>query len=213
MGNLIWEMKLPGEEALVDKLYAESLARFHQMGDRLGVASVLGSMGELARGVRDYPRAIDAFERSLVLMRELRDTQSVAHMETNLAYVLYYAGDHERAKALLIESLHLFQEVASAYSAAWALFAWAGIERAQGDPRKAATLIGAANALAAPAGTLFDPNDQRDREEIEAAVRADLSDAKWQSAQEEGRTMHLDEAVDYALGNGSIRTRDAQSPL
>jgi tetratricopeptide (TPR) repeat protein len=205
-------MKLPLEEGLADKLYEDSLAHFHLMGDKQGLASVLNSIGELARGARDYTRAIDAFERSLVLMSELRDAQSVAHMGTNLAYVLYYAGTYDRAKALLTESLHLFQEVASAYSAAWALFAWAGIERAHGDLRKAATLIGAANALAAEGGTLFDPNDQRDREEIEAAVKADLSAQDWQSVQEQGRTMSLDEAIAYALGHIDAGDGDSHFP-
>ena len=60
-------------------------------------------------------------------------------------------------------------------------------------------LIGAANVLATSGGTLYDPNDQRDREEIEAAVRADLSEQDWQSAQEQGRTLSLDEAVAYVF--------------
>jgi tetratricopeptide (TPR) repeat protein len=121
---------------------------------------MLTSIGETARADRTYPQAIRAYEESLALYREAGDQQNIAHTETNLAYVLYHCGEYDRAKALLTDSLRLFQEVVSDFSVAWALVAWAGIVRAQGNPRKAARLVGAANSLAAQAGTLFDPVDQ-----------------------------------------------------
>lgn len=95
--------------------------------------------------------------------------------------------------------MRLFQEIGSAYYASSALFAWAGIVRAQGDPHNAATVIGAAGVLAATAGAPFDPVDQQDREEVEAAVRAELSEQVWRNAQEQGRAMSMDEVIDYAL--------------
>ena len=196
---VISEMKLPGEKELVGKSYEESLAHFQSIGYTRGIGLILNSLGELARGERDYPRAIDAFEKSLANSREIKDKQNIASGAGNLAFVLYHCGDYERAKALFVEALRLFQEVASAFQASWILFGWAGIVRAQGDPHKAAKLIGAANVLATSGGTPYDPNDQRDREEIEAAVRADLSEQDWQSAQERGRTLSLDEAVAYAF--------------
>jgi predicted ATPase/transcriptional regulator with XRE-family HTH domain len=202
LANLMSEMNLPGDKASMGKLYKESLELCEEIGDSLGVANVLGSLAELARGERDYPQAIEGFERSVAILRERGDKQGIADFETNLAYVLYHCAEYKRAKGLLTESLHLYREVASAYNVAWALVAWAGIERAQGDPRKAATLIGAANVLAAQGGTLFDPNDQRDREEIEAAISADLSAQEWCDAQERGSTLSMDEAIACALSNG-----------
>jgi len=139
----------------------------------------------------------------LMLDREVKDKNGMATSETNLAYVLYHCADYERAKGLLRESLRLYQEAAAVFSAAWALVAWAGIERAQSHHGKAAALIGAANALAASAGIPFEANDQRDREDIEATIRVELSKEEWQKAQERGRIMSMDEAIAYALGDGS----------
>jgi non-specific serine/threonine protein kinase len=203
IANLMFEMNLPGDRQLGGKLFEESLERFQAIGDKRGIARVLGSLAEHARGDEDYPRAIDAFEKSLVLLREVKDSHGIADNATNLAYVFYHCGEYERARVLLDESLLLYREVASAYSVAWVLVGWAGIERVQGDPRKAATLMGAANALAAAGGTLFDPNDQRDREEIEAAIRADLSELEWGQAQDRGGIMSMDEAIAYSVGYGS----------
>ena len=172
--------------------YEESLARFQELGDDLGVAAVLTSLAELARQEGDYPRARAALEEALALERGANDLQCIATTETNLAYVLYHSGDYDQARALLAQSLRLFREVGSAYSAAWALVAWAGLEQAQGDFSKAATLLGAANALAEPGGAPFDPVDQQDREEIAAAISAGLGAGEWRSAQDRGRTMTLE---------------------
>jgi hypothetical protein len=109
-------------------------------------------------------------------------------------------------KTVLSESLLIDQETASTFEASWILVGLASVALAEGARQRAATILGAANALAVSAGTLYDPDDQRDREEIEAAVRGEVSDAEWQSAQEQGRRMSLDEAVEYALGSAGAST-------
>jgi predicted ATPase/transcriptional regulator with XRE-family HTH domain len=200
---MMWEMDLPGERALVGLMLEESLQRLEAVGDSKGVADMLATFAEMARGEGDYHKAVDGFEKSLVILREGKDKQRLASHETNLAYVLYHCAEYDRMKVVLRESLGIFRELASAFEIAWALVAWAGAVRAQGDAHKAATLIGAANALAAGAGTPFDPNDQRDSEEIEAAIKADVSEEEWQRGQDEGREMSLDEAVAYALSDNS----------
>ena len=68
-----------------------------------------------------------------------------------------------------------------------------------GGSAEAARLAVAAGALAAPGGAPFDPIDQLDREEIEADIKAALSDDEWQEALDEGRAIGLDEAIDCAL--------------
>ena len=102
-------------------------------------------------------------------------------------------------KTLLRESLLIDQETASAFEASWILVGLAGVALAEDDRHKAVTILGAANALAVSAGTLYDLEDQRDREEIEAAIRREVSEEEWQNAQELGRVMSLDEAIAYAL--------------
>jgi len=199
LAHLIFEMNLPGDRELARKLLDESLERWRSMGDSRGMIAALSTMAEAARAERAYPRAIYAFEKCLALSREIGNKRGVAVDELNLAFVLYHCGEYERAKELLRESLYLFRELASPFIFALGLVAWAGIERVLGNPQKAARLVGAANALAAPGGTLFDPNDQRDREEVEAAVRADLSDQEWLNAMQKGRTMGMNEAIAYAL--------------
>jgi predicted ATPase/transcriptional regulator with XRE-family HTH domain len=191
---------LPEDRASVEKMLDESLELYRSIGDSVGMAGVLTSMGEAARMERDYPRAIDVYERCLALQLEVKDKQGIATTVTNLAWVVYHGKDYERAKHLLRETLRTYQEIGSGYYVAWALAAWAGIERAQGDPHKAAIVIAASNALAAPAGAPFDAPDQRDTEEIEAAIKSDLSEQEWHSAQQQGRTMNMDGAIDYALG-------------
>jgi predicted ATPase/transcriptional regulator with XRE-family HTH domain len=204
MGCLLFSMRSPDENALPDALFAESLERFQQMADTKGVASVLNGIGDKARGERDYPRAVDAYERSLALKQGTGNKQSLAASETNLAYALYHLGDYERAKALLAESVPLYQELAMVYCGAWGLMAWAGILRAEGDPVRAARLFGAANSLAATGGAPYGVVDQADREEIEAAIREDVGADGWRSAQEAGSLMNFDETIAFALEGKEI---------
>jgi tetratricopeptide (TPR) repeat protein len=201
IATMLIYMDLPEDRAPVEKMLEESLELYRAAGDRVGMAGVLTSMGEAARMARDYPRAIDVYERCLALQLEAKDKQGIATSMTNLAWVVYHGKDYERAKHLLIQTLRSYQEIGSGYYIAWVLAAWAGIERAQGDPHKAATVFAASNALAAPAGAPFDAPDQRDIDEIEVAIRSDLSEQEWHSAQRQGRSMNMDEAIDYALGS------------
>jgi tetratricopeptide (TPR) repeat protein len=200
------EIDLPEEKELVQALFNESMEHFEAIGYRRGVGILLSSLGGQARTERDYPRAFDLFERALAISREVKDKRGIAANTGNLGFVLYHLGDFQRMKTLLSESLLIDQEVASTFEASWIMVGLASVALAEGARQRAATILGAANALAVSAGTLYDPDDQRDREEIEAAVRGGVSDAEWQSTQEQGRRMSLDEAVEYALGSAGAST-------
>ena len=68
-----------------------------------------------------------------------------------------------------------------------------------GDPRRAARLWGASDALRETAGTPQPPAERRLREPYLIAARSGMDEADWTVAWEEGRAMTLDQAVDYAL--------------
>jgi len=206
LGIITMEIDLPEEKELVQALFNESMEHFEAIGYRRGVGILLSSLGGQVRTARDYPRALDLFEEALAICREVKDKSGIAANTGNLGFVLYHLGDFQRMKTVLSESLLIDQETASTFEASWILVGLASVALAEGARQRAATILGVANALAVSAGTLYDPDDQRDREEIEAAVRGEVSDAEWQSAQEQGRRMSLDEAVEYALGSAGAST-------
>ncbi|HET9494309.1 MAG TPA: tetratricopeptide repeat protein [Chloroflexia bacterium] len=200
LADLISESGAYEERPQAEELYQDALKRFGEAGDLPSMAKVLNSMGERARTDRDYARAIDFYEKSLALGHQVGDKQGIATTQTNLAYALYRCEEYGRAMAILREALGLFREVASAYSFGWALIACAGVMLAEGQPAKGARLIGLANRLSAPGGAPFDPVDQTDREEIEGAIKAALSDDEWQRSLSEGSAMSMDKAIEEVFG-------------
>ena len=203
LGHLAFETNLPGDKELATRYLEESLSIYRATGYSRGLGNILNSLGEAARAERDYPKAIALFEESMAITREMSDAYSIAVVANNLGFVLYSDGQLERARLLMSEAVRLLHAAASAFNTSGSLFGMAGIIRGEGDPRRAAIVIGAADTLAATGGTIYDPNEQRDREEIEAAVMSDLSEEEWQRALEQGRKMGFDEAVSFALGDAS----------
>ena len=68
-----------------------------------------------------------------------------------------------------------------------------------GQPARAARLFGAAEAMHEANGTRMEYADQIEHDRIVTAVREQLDDATFVAAWAEGRTMTLEQAVDYAL--------------
>ena len=80
---------------------------------------------------------------------------------------------------------------------------WRWIARLSGDPRRAARLSGAADALREAVGVPVDdlrrPIHERDMAELRAALTADVFAAEWAA----GRAMPLEQAVAEAHGPSS----------
>jgi predicted neutral ceramidase superfamily lipid hydrolase len=71
--------------------------------------------------------------------------------------------------------------------------------RGQGQPKRAAWLFGAAEALRETSGASIPPVDRADYDRILAAVRAQLDEQTFAAAWAEGRAMTLEQAIAYAL--------------
>src|SRR5262249_28499712 len=106
-------------------------------------------------------------------------------------------GDDERALALFVEGLTIFQDMQNSYGVGCYLAALAGVWGTRGQPLRAARLFGAAQALrgtsAAPVGA------QGDYERDLAAVRSQLDAATFEATWADGAALPLEQAVAFAL--------------
>ena len=78
-----------------------------RIGDKVGMAASLNSLGILAYEQGDYARASELHGESLLLKRELGDQQGIAASLNNLGNVAVNQGDYTRARRLHEESLAL----------------------------------------------------------------------------------------------------------
>jgi hypothetical protein len=108
-------------------------------------------------------------------------------------------GDHERAEALLTESLAFSQELGDTPVIADCLIGFAEVSGTRGDVLRAARLWGAAETLYEVSGYAWRPLERSLHEPYREAARSQLDEATWNQAWEEGWAMTLEEAVSYAL--------------
>jgi non-specific serine/threonine protein kinase len=191
-------MTSPGQFPEAEERCISSLAKLKELGDNFGAAYALNLLGELARFRGDYERARQFYEENLEILRKLRSRVTVPPM-LNLAWVSLYRGDIRKAKALFEESLNRSNESGDTGTMTECLTGFVGVLVMVGKPEQATRLIGAAESLFRRIGWTMTAVDQREFDHYIAAVRGQLDEASFAKTSEEGRTMTLEQAVEYAL--------------
>jgi tetratricopeptide (TPR) repeat protein len=188
-----------------EALWEESLALGRKLGDRQLMIAALLNMG-YTRTVRgDFERAGALLEEDLAIARESRDPSGTAMALLTLGIVATRRGDHGHAKALLDEGLVLVRKLGSMEAIAECLETLAEVAGALRDPRRAARLWGAADALREATGSPWLPLESRLHEPYLTAARSGIDQADWTMAWEEGRAMPLEDAIAYALDDAGER--------
>lgn len=122
-------------------VYEESLAIWRELGDKRGIATVLGDLGVLAFGQADFVAARALYDESLAIWRELKDKWGVALSVHNLGRVAFREGDLETARILLEESLDIWRELGDSQDIAVALTNLGFVALSRGDHAAARSLF------------------------------------------------------------------------
>lgn len=91
----------------------EGLAEYQELGEagRRGFANTIAMRGYLETEVGDYQTAARLIGQSLAIMRELNDTQGIAHAYQELGACALRAGDYQKASEYLEQALPLYQQI------------------------------------------------------------------------------------------------------
>lgn len=182
----------------------ESLKLFKELQVKDMIALALNGLGELARTDGDYMRAAAYYDESMALSQELGHKLNIAHLLSNLGYLAYQQQDAARAAALFTASLKLCRELEVKRAVTEPLAGLAGVVTAAGNPAGAVRLLAAASALHAAMGDVWWPADRTAFEQILADVRAQLDEATFQAAWNEGSAMTVEAAIEFALATASM---------
>jgi predicted ATPase len=227
LNNLGIVVQHQGDYASARSLYGECLALSRELGDITNIAGALNSLGHVAHLQGDYASARTLCEESLSLYRELEDKWGTALALLNLGDAVDLQGDYGSARSLYEESLSLFMEIGDMRDLAEALAGLAGltVRRAsslsaegaggragarselalQGEEGKqrllerGAKLLGAVEALLQRIGAVLDPENLQAYERAIAIAREELGEEGLEAARQEGGSMSMQEAVEYAL--------------
>ena len=183
-------------------LAEESVVRFESVGvvNHVSVALMISGVCHDHRGEREAAeRAIDACLETTRAAGELY-TRSLALWWRGVA--ARDAGDLDRATDLQLEALRMKETLRDRPGLAMVLEALAGIASARGDGERAATLLGAAQALwtfvqGAPAAAPF---IAAEREVGETLARSLMAERSFERSYRRGLAMDSSEAVRFAWG-------------
>jgi tetratricopeptide (TPR) repeat protein len=207
--NLADTAKIQGDVAAARNLYAQarsfatdSLASLRKMGDHWKSAITLNILGEIARVEGDYAAARRFYEESLRIRQELGDQRGIAVSLFNLGFVAHHNKNYQQAAALFSESLDLFEKHGGKRGVVDCLMGLAGVAASVRQPVQAARLLGAMEAQRealhiGPMAASYADRVEFDR--YVAIARAQLDEASFTAAWEEGRAMTLEQAIEYAL--------------
>ncbi|HEY4025844.1 MAG TPA: LuxR C-terminal-related transcriptional regulator [Candidatus Dormibacteraeota bacterium] len=182
-----------------ERCFQEAVEFWRQRGDSAAEAQALHDLGQIPglRGEIDRARAL--YERSLDLRTELGIREEAHVTLTFLALLSLLAGDPPGARPALLESLESARRLQDR-RAAWALDVRACVAAAEGDPRRALVLAGAAAAMHRVSGTEAPTAWGRLTDAWLGPARASLPGPEVEAARVEGDRMGFDAALAFAVG-------------
>jgi predicted ATPase/DNA-binding SARP family transcriptional activator len=190
-----------GDIARANEIFEEGIALCREVGYTLQLAYFLHNRGYQSMLEGDYERGAALNEEAVAQCREHGYKASLNFALDNLGWAALLQRDHERARAYYEESLLVCRELGHKKIASDSLEGLACISGAQGEALRAGRLFGAAQALHVREAVAFEHTPQEDawREPYLKAARSELGEAAWERALAQGRTMGLEEAIEYAL--------------
>jgi non-specific serine/threonine protein kinase len=205
LGNVVYSQ---GDEPAAASLYEQSLAIERELGDQRAIAIVLNNLGMVAEYYRgDYPAARRLHEEALAIRRELGDRWGIANSLLNLGTTAFEQRDYASARALLMESLAIQRELVDRLGIIGSLEALASLAFATGGPEAGARLCGHAARLREEIGAPFPPWERLRYDRQVASGRALLgNDVVFEQAWQEGRSMTLEQALEYGGGAGPVNS-------
>jgi tetratricopeptide (TPR) repeat protein len=180
-------------------LLEEALAIYRELGDRRGIANSRHSQGNIASDQGDFVLARTLYEEALALRRELGDRGGIAASLNSLGNVVYSQGDRASARALYEEALATQQELGDRRNIAYTLESLAALTSAQGQAERAARLWGAAQVLREALGAPLSQYERAEYDQCLAETRSMIGEESFATAWSVGRTLTLDQAIEYAL--------------
>jgi predicted ATPase/DNA-binding SARP family transcriptional activator/DNA-binding CsgD family transcriptional regulator len=188
-----------GDHERAKDLYQEGLALSREIGGARPIGVYLSDWGYALLLEGDLEGATALNQEAADLFRAQGRGGGLQYVLDNLGWAALLQGNHERAETVHEECLMLCQELGDRTIVAESLEGLGCVAGAKGDPERAARLFGTAEALREAVGYQQEPRQRALRAPYLEAARSQLTEAAWEKAFMEGRTMGLEEAVEYAL--------------
>jgi len=186
-----------GDSALARALFESALVHARHSGDRWFIANALSNAGDVARAQGDFDRAVALLTESLELRRELGNKNSIANSLAGLGHIARCRHDCLQAEVLFKQALALRREMGNMQGVVHSLWGFGRVAAMEQRYERAARLFGSVDARC----EMLRGHERRAYEDEVRALRAQLGETAFDQARAEGRSMSLEQAIEYALEN------------
>jgi predicted ATPase/class 3 adenylate cyclase len=185
------------------QLLQESLALRRSLGDHVNVADSLNNLGYVQAVIGAYDVAERVLEEGLQIARQTGDLRHIALISGNLGNVSLFRGEGEVAKDRYRESLRVSRRIGDTRVPLEALRGVAAIAGFDGDIEMAAALSGAVDALLISFGGTRSSAEVVMEKRFFEPFRRSVGEAKWNELSSRGTGLTFEQALAWALGEGS----------
>jgi non-specific serine/threonine protein kinase len=163
-------------------------------------------MARMAMGSGDPARAVGLLDKAEASSRAAGDWFSLVSTLSIKAVAARQQGDDRLTEALLVETVRLSAELRDAWHLVYGVTGLAGLAARQGEPERAARLLGAVEAQSETMGVEVPGWTWRDLDHsAHCGARYQLGDAVYDVEWSRGRAMTFEQAAAEALRrNGSV---------
>ncbi len=157
------------------------------------------SLTNLALHQGDYERAENLIEENRALLDDIEDRNKAWYLHFLLGEIARARHEYDRAHLHHIEGLRTVLKTSNKHSMCRSLEVIACIEATWGRTQRAIHVWGAAGALRESIGIPPSMMERAHYEPRMTATRAEMDPELWSKLWGEGRSMPLEQAVEYAL--------------
>jgi len=195
---------IQGELIKANKFHGESLALRLEVGNPWDIAQSLGNLASLAIQQKDNTSGKQFAESALAWFQKAGDQRSIARITGDLAWIAGTEGDFSDAIALQTKSLAQLVQFGDDWSCAELLEGLANWAYEQGNSKRTAILLGAAEALRENAGMPLQGNEYDFYKKDLVTFWKKLGRKKFANAWAQGRAMTLEQVVNFVLQDSEV---------
>ena len=167
-------------------------------GDEAGLSNALHLLGVGAQVAGDLEEARDWMRQRLALVKRQGNELMAASEAGNLSMVERQLGNLAEAEALAHESLDTSERIGDTFTPPFILSGLASIALERGDARRAATLIGAAEAHMEATNMAWPPDERPHYEQLLERLPQVLGEPGFEAARDTGRALDLPSGIALA---------------
>ena len=181
----------------------ESLALSQGSVDLDAAVRTEGILARLAFYRGDLAESRKHADRMLDLHKEMGDQLSTTAHQSAMAHAARQLGNFEEALALYRETIREWQEIGHRGAVAHQLECFAFIAKAQEQGERAVKLMSAAEALREASSSPRTPQERIEYDRELTGLRAGMDEKTFNFFWEEGQSMNMDQAIDFAMGENA----------